>query len=74
MPAPSARQLQTPFAAHAETGHTVYDYGPSGRMNPTKKFPRNPSELGYLGVLGTAGSAATLGSIVDPKRYNQDAR
>jgi hypothetical protein len=73
MPAPSARQLQTPFAAHAETGHTAYDYGPTGRMNPTKRFPRNPSEMGYLGVPLAAGGAAGIGSLVKPS-YQEDVR
>ena len=73
LPAPSARQLQVPFGAHAETGHTVYDYGPTGRMNPTKKFPRNPSELGYLGVPLAAGGAAGIGSLVKPS-YQEDVR
>ena len=46
----------------------------AGRMNPTKRFPRNPSEMGYLGVPLAAGGAAGIGSLVDPSKYQPEAR
>lgn len=74
MPAPSKRQLEIPMAAHLETGHRTYDYGPTGRMNPTTKSRRNPSEFGYLGVPLAVGGAAGFGSVVDPSKYQPEAR
>ena len=73
MPAPSKRQLDIPMEAHLETGHRSYEYGPTCRMNPTKKSTRSPSEFGYLGVPFAAGGAAGIGSLVKPS-YQEDVR